>query len=227
MVVVLRRIFQLSLRGHRRRCSLDEDRARVRRQRRHQSLRGPILRRPSVRTRRLPRWNAGLDLLIFSWTYRFFSILFFLLASYAFVQGIYSTSPRKWIAFFFAATGNAVVLMTNGSPAVVSSVVFLGVLMSNSKRNANDLSTRSVLLLAVTAGATLLLAFAFNNNTLVLTLLIAGLLGVRILSNTGKYAGLLFLGCVWPATLLLAHRGSFLFVPTVPPVGFCILPSCG
>ncbi|WP_339031840.1 hypothetical protein WI604_10090 [Bradyrhizobium symbiodeficiens] len=159
--------------------------------------------------------TLGLDLLRFSWTYRFFSILFFLLASYAFVQGIYSTSPRKWIAFFFAATGNAVVLMTNGSLAVVSSVVFLGVLMSNSKRNANDLSTRSVLLLAVTAGATLLLAFAFNNNTLVLALLIAGLLGVRILSNTGKYAGLLFLGCVWPATLLLAHRGSFLFVPTV------------
>ncbi|PSO15984.1 hypothetical protein [Bradyrhizobium sp. MOS003] len=159
--------------------------------------------------------TLGLDLLRFSWTYRFFSILFFMLASYAFVQGIYSTSPRKWIAFFFAATGNAVVLMTNGSLAVVSSVVFLGVLMSNSKRSGNDLSSRFVLLLAIFAGATLLLAFASNNNTLVLALLMAGLLAVRILSNTGKYAGLLFLGCVWPATLLLAHRGSFLFVPTV------------
>ncbi len=42
----------------------------------------------------------------------------------------------------------------------------------------------------------------------------AGLLAVRILSNTEKYAGLLLAG-VWPATLLLAHRGSFLFVPTV------------
>ncbi|PPQ17459.1 hypothetical protein CV770_20725 [Bradyrhizobium sp. AC87j1] len=159
--------------------------------------------------------TLGLDLLRFSWTYRFFSILFFLLASYAFVQGVYSTSPRKWIAFFFAAIGNAVVLMTNGSLAVASSVVFLGVLMSNSKRTATELSTRSVLLLAVIAGATLLLAFAFNNNTLVLALLMAGLLVVRILSNTGKYAGLVFLGWIWPATLLLAHRGSFLFVPTV------------
>ncbi|MDA9413435.1 MULTISPECIES: hypothetical protein [Bradyrhizobium] len=159
--------------------------------------------------------TLGLDLLRFSWTYRFFSILFFLLASYAFVQGIYSTSPRKWIAFFFAATGNAVVLMTNGSLAVASSVVFLGVLMSNSKRTATELSTRSVLPLAVIAGATLLLAFAFNNNTLVLALLMAGLLVVRILSNTEKYAGLVLLGWIWPATLLLAHRGSFLFVPTV------------
>lgn len=159
--------------------------------------------------------TLGLDLLRFSWTYRFFSVLFFLLASYAFVQGIYSTSPRKWIAFFFAATGNAIVLMTNGSLAVASSVVFLGVLMSNAERNANGLSTRSALLLTVIAGATLLLAFAFNNNTLVLALVMAGLFVVRLLSNTGRYAGLLFLGCIWPATLLLAHRGSFLFVPTV------------
>ncbi|MFB6420226.1 MULTISPECIES: hypothetical protein [Bradyrhizobium] len=159
--------------------------------------------------------TLGLDLLRFNWTYRFFSILFFLLASYAFVQGIYSTSPRKWISFFFAATGNAIVLMTNGSLAVASSVVFLGVLMNNAERHANDLSTRSILLLTAIAGATLLLAFAFNNNTLVLALLMAGLLVVRILGNTRRYAGLLFLGCIWPATLLLAHRGSFLFVPTV------------
>lgn len=159
--------------------------------------------------------TLGLDLLRFSWTYRFFSILFFLLASYAFVQGIYSTSLRKWIAFFFAATGNAVVLMTNGSLAVASSIVFLGVLMSNAERSANGLSARSALLLTGSASATLLLAFAFNNNTLVLALLMVGLFAVRILSSTRKHAGLLFLGCVWPATLLLAHRGSFLFVPTV------------
>lgn len=159
--------------------------------------------------------TLGLDLLRFNWTYRFFSILSFLLASYAFVQGIYSTSPRRWIAFFFAATGNAVVLMTNGSLAVASSIVFLGVLMSNAERNANGLSARSALLLTGSAGATLLLAFTFNNNALVLALLMVGLFAVRILSRIGKYAGLLFLGCVWPATLLLAHRGSFLFVPTV------------
>lgn len=159
--------------------------------------------------------TLGLDLLRFSWTYRFFSILFFLLASYAFVQGIYSTSPRRWIAFFFAATGNTVALMTNGSLAVASSVVFLGVLIGNADRKTSGLSTRSALLLTVGAGAMLLLAFAVNNNTLMLALLVAGLFLLRFLSNTGRYAELLFLGCIWPATLLLAHRGSYLFVPTV------------
>lgn len=159
--------------------------------------------------------TLGLDLLKFNWTYRFFSILFFLLAFYAFVQGIYADSLRKWIAFFFAATGNAVVLMTNGSLAVASSVVFLGVLMSNADRKANGLSMGSALLLAGTAGATLLLAFKLNNNTLMFALLMAELFLLRILSNTGRYAALVFLGCIWPTTLLLAHRGSYLFVPTV------------
>lgn len=159
--------------------------------------------------------TAGLDLLRFSWTYRFFSILFFLLASYAFVQGVYSTSSRRWIAFFFAATGNTVALMTNGSLAVASSVVFLGVLMGNSDRQGNGVSMRSALLLIGSAGATLLAAFALNNNTLMLALLVAGLFLLRILSNTARYAWPLFLGSIWPATLLLAHRGSYLFIPTV------------
>ncbi|MBR1171973.1 hypothetical protein [Bradyrhizobium liaoningense] len=159
--------------------------------------------------------TLGLDLLRFSWTYRFFSILFFLLASYAFVQGVYPTSPRKWIAFFFAAASNAVVLMTNGSLAVVSSVVFLGVLISNAPRDPNGISARSALLLTVGAGVTLLLAFIFNNNTLVLALLVAALVLLRILRSTGRYGGVLFLGCIWPATLVLAHRGSYLFVPIV------------
>ncbi|WP_298241930.1 hypothetical protein [uncultured Bradyrhizobium sp.] len=159
--------------------------------------------------------TLGLDLLRFSWTYRFFSILFFLLASYAFVQGVYPVSSRRWIAFFFAATGNTVALMTNGSLAVASSVVFLGVLMGNSDRNVSAVSTRSALLLTGGAGATLLIAFALNNNTLMLALLVAGLFLLRILSNSARHAGPLFLGCIWPATLLLAHRGSYLFVPTV------------
>ncbi|AND91125.1 hypothetical protein [Bradyrhizobium diazoefficiens] len=159
--------------------------------------------------------TLGLDLLKFTWTYRFFSILFFLLASYAFVQGIYSASPRKWIAFFFAATGNTFALITNGSLAVASSVVFLGVLMSNADRKASGLSTRPALLLTVSAGATLLVAFAVNNNTFMLALLMAALLLSRILTKSGGNAGLLFLGCVWPAVLLLAHRGSYLFIPTV------------
>lgn len=159
--------------------------------------------------------TLGLDLLRFSWTYRFFSILFFLLASYAFVQGFYSTSSRRWIAFFFAATGNTAVLMTNGSLAVASSVVFLGVLMGNTDRAANGASARSALVLAGGAGAMLLVAFAVNDNTLMLALLVAGLFLLRLFSNSARYAWPLFLGCIWPATLLLAHRGSYLFVPTV------------
>ncbi|MDA9543052.1 hypothetical protein ACM43_00425 [Bradyrhizobium sp. CCBAU 45321] len=157
--------------------------------------------------------TLGLELLRFTWTYRFFSILFFLLASYAFVQGVYPTSARKWIAFFFAATSNAVALMTNGSLAVVSSVVFLGVLISNAPREANAISARSVLLLTIAAGATLLLAFVLNNNTLVLALLIAGLFLLRIFGGAGRYGAVFLLGCIWPATLVLAHRGSYLFVP--------------
>lgn len=159
--------------------------------------------------------TLSLDLLRFSWTYRFFSVLVFLLASYAFVQGIYSTSSRRWIAFFFAATGNTVALMTNGSLAVASSAVFLGVLMGNSDRKANGPSARFALLLILGAVATLLLAFVVNNNTLMLALLLALLLVLRIMSSTTKYTAPLFLGCIWPATLLLAHRGSYLFVPTV------------
>ncbi|MDF0518105.1 hypothetical protein P0R31_12775 [Bradyrhizobium yuanmingense] len=159
--------------------------------------------------------TLGLELLRFTWTYRFFSILFFLLASYAFVQGVYPTSPRKWIAFFFAATTNAVALMTNGSLAVVGSVVFLGVLISNAPREANAVSARSVLLLTIAAGATLLFAFVLNNNTLVLALLIAGLFLLRILGGAGRYGAVFLLGCIWPATMVLAHRGSYLFVPIV------------
>ncbi|MBR0930709.1 hypothetical protein JQ561_29220 [Bradyrhizobium diazoefficiens] len=159
--------------------------------------------------------TLGLDLLRFSWTYRFFSILFMLLASYAFVQGVYSTSSRRWIAFFFAATSNTVPLMTNGSLAVASSVVFLGVLMGNVDRQAKDPPARFALLLAVGAVATLLLAFAINNNTLMLGLLAALLLLLRFTRDRAKYAGPLFLGCIWPAMLLIAHRGSYVFVPTV------------
>lgn len=157
----------------------------------------------------------GLDLLRFSWTYRFFSILFVLLTSYAFVQGVYSTLSRRWIAFFFAATGNTVALMTNGSLAVASSIVFLGVLIGNTETKANVIAARSPLLLTGSAAAMLLVAFTINNNVLMLALLLAGLVLLRILSNRPSGAWPLFLGCIWPVVLLLAHRGSYLFVSTI------------
>ncbi|MCK1387489.1 hypothetical protein [Bradyrhizobium sp. 21] len=159
--------------------------------------------------------TLGLDLLQFGWTYRYFSVLFFLLASYAFSQGIYADDPRrKWTTFLFAATGVAI-LMTNGSLAVAGSVVFLGVLMRNTDADTIDLRTGFVPLLVVASSATLLLVFFLNNNALVLTLLMAGFFLLRVLNKAGRSSAILFLGCAWPTTLLLAHRGSNLFVPTI------------
>ncbi|WP_245470690.1 hypothetical protein [Bradyrhizobium guangzhouense] len=159
--------------------------------------------------------TLGLDLLQFGWTYRYASIVYFLLATYSFSQGIYPDDiRRKWIAFLLAA-GSVSPLMTNGSLAVASSVVFLGVLMKNTAADALNLRPRLVLLLIAVSGATLLAGFFLNNNTLVLALLVGSLLFLRALNSDGTNSTILFLGSVWPATLLLAHRGSNLFVPTI------------
>ncbi|MGY8633307.1 hypothetical protein RAD15_12590 [Bradyrhizobium sp. 14AA] len=160
--------------------------------------------------------TLGLDLLQFGWTYRYVSILFYLLAFYAFAEGVYSESPRKWIAFFFAAAGNGVGLLTNGSLAIAGSVVFLGVLLGKSGREVKeDLGANSVALLILSAAASLLIAFVLNNNAQLLALLASGLFLLRFLGKVNRQEAVLFLGCVWPASLLLAHRGSYLFVPVV------------
>ncbi len=158
----------------------------------------------------------GLDLLHFGWTYRYVSILFFLVAIYTFAEGVYSEQPRKWIAFFFAATGNAIGLLTNGSLALAGSVAFLGVLLGKTRQGAKeDLRAGSVALLILTAATSLLIAFVLNNNALLLALVAGALLLLRILGNANRHEGVLLVGCVWPATLLLAHRGSYLFIPAV------------
>ncbi|WP_245305421.1 hypothetical protein [Bradyrhizobium sp. LTSP857] len=158
----------------------------------------------------------GLDLLQFGWIYRYVSILFFLVAFYAFAQGLYAEPMRKWITFFFAAAGNSVGLLTNGSLALAGSVVFLGVLLGNAGRNVKeDIPTGAIVLLILSAATSLLIAFMLNNNALVLVLLAAGLLLLRILGKANRRESILFVGCVWPATLLLAHRGSYLFIPAV------------
>lgn len=159
--------------------------------------------------------TVGLDLLPFGWTYRYASIVFFLLAIYSFSQGIYPDDiRRKWIAFLLAATSVSP-LMTNGSLAVASSVVFLGALMRNTEGHALNLRPGHAQLLIAASGATLLTVFFLNNNTLVLALLVGGLFFLRILNGNGRISAILFLGSAWPATLLLAHRGSNLFVPTI------------
>lgn len=160
--------------------------------------------------------TLGLDLLNFGWTYRYVSILFFLLAFYGFAEGVYSEQPRKWVAFFFAAIGNGVGLLTNGSLALAGSVVFFGVLLGKAGRGVReDLRASSVAFLILSAATSLLIAFMLNNNTLLLALLATGLLLLRVPRKAGRSEGVLFVGCVWPATLLLAHRGSYLFIPAV------------
>jgi hypothetical protein len=160
--------------------------------------------------------TCGLDLLHFGWTYRYVSILFFLLAFYAFAEGVYSEPSRKWIAFFFAGAGNGIGLLTNGSLAVAGSVVFLGVLLGKSRQDEKeDLRAGSVALLILSAVTSLFLAFMLNNNALLLALLAVGLLLLRLQGKAHLRGSLLFIGCVWPATLLLAHRGSYLHIPAV------------
>lgn len=160
--------------------------------------------------------TLGLDLLHFGWTYRYFSLLFFLLAFYAFAEGLYAEPRRKWIAFFFAAAGNGVALLTNGSLALAGSVVFLGVLLGNAGQDVKeDIRASPVALLVLSVATSLLVAFMLNNNALVLALLAGGLFVLRVWGKANRSASILFVGCGWPATLLLAHRGSYLFVPAV------------
>ncbi|MDH2344345.1 hypothetical protein [Bradyrhizobium sp. SSUT77] len=160
--------------------------------------------------------TLGLDLLHFGWTYRYFSLLFFLLAFYAFAEGLYAEPWRKWIAFFFAAAGNGVGLLTNGSLALAGSVAFLGVLLGNAGQDVKeDIRANSVALLILSVATSLLVAFVLNSNALVLALLAGGLFVLRVRGKANRRASIVFVGCIWPATLLLAHRGSYLFIPAV------------
>lgn len=168
--------------------------------------------------------TVGLDLLQFSWPYRYFSILFFLLAYYAFAAGIYTDPMRKWIVFSLAAAGNTMALLTNGSLALTGSVVFLGCLLGQTAPQTGDApQLRSIVLLLLAVAASLLVVFTLNNNTLVLALIITGLAILRIRRTAGKQQAILMIGSLWPTTLLLAHRGSYLFIPTVIGVWLCYL----
>lgn len=155
----------------------------------------------------------GLDLLQFSWTYRFCSILFVLLTLYAFADGVYPDAPqRKWITFILAGAGNSIGLLTNGSLALAASIAFLGVLLGN-LRERDAPKAVPVLLLIASVAATLIVSFLLNNNTLLLVLIMGGLLVLRLKRSTNYDVAILFIGCIWPAALILAHRGSYLFVP--------------
>ena len=162
----------------------------------------------------------GLDLLQFNWVYRYFSILGFLAAYYAVADSIFDEPRRKWLAFFLAAAGNVLGLLTNGSVAVVGSLVYLSVLLRSRDTARPDRApgtSLSILLLAAGGLIAIVLAFLVNNNTLMLALLLVISVFFNILNRSGKFghdiATRAFAGIAWPAALMFGHRSSYLFIP--------------
>jgi hypothetical protein len=162
----------------------------------------------------------GLDLLQFNWVYRYFSILGFLVAYYAVADSIFADPFRKWLAFFFAAAGNVLSLLTNGSVAVIGSFIYLSVLLTSgdAARPHKAPGMSLSMLLPITGGLfAVVLAFVINNNTLMLALLLVLSVLFNILNRSGKFghdiATQLFAGVAWSAALMFVHRSSYLFIP--------------
>ena len=162
----------------------------------------------------------NLDLLRFNWVYRYLSILGFLAAYYGIADSIFADPRRKWLAFFFAAAGNGLGLLTNGSMGVIGSFVYLSVLLAyrDAARPRKVLGISLSTLLPLAGGLfAVMLAFLINNNTLVLALLLAISVLFNILNRFGKFgediATQAFASIVWPAALMFIHRSSYLFIP--------------
>jgi hypothetical protein len=162
----------------------------------------------------------GLDLLQFNWVYRYLSILGFLAAYYAFADSIFADPRRKWLAFFFAAAGNVLGLLTNGSVAVIGSLIYLSVLLTSrdAARPHEARSTSLSILLPIAGGIfAVVLAFVINNNTLMLALLLVISVLFNILHRSGNsghnIATQAFAGIAWPVALMFVHRSSYLFIP--------------
>jgi hypothetical protein len=161
-----------------------------------------------------------LDLLQFNWVYRYFSILGFLAAYYAVADSIFADPRRKWLAFFFAAAGNVLGLLTNGSMGVVGSLIYLSVLLRSrdaaGPRNVPGISL-SILLPAAGGLFVVALAFVINNYTLMLALVLVIAVLFNILNRSGKFGHTIatqaFAGIVWSAALMFVHRSSYLFIP--------------
>jgi hypothetical protein len=163
--------------------------------------------------------KLGLSLLQFNWTYRYFSILFLMIFFYAVADGIFADRGRKWFAFFLAGTSNVLGLLTNGSLAVASSLVFLTTrLMGDVKAERPRVLAPPTLLAAGGALLSIVLAFLLNNNALMLAVLAATALAFNVLNRMGNAAKNLasytFVSVTWSMALMLAHRGASLFVPT-------------
>lgn len=127
--------------------------------------------------------TLGLDLLRFNWTYRYFSIFGLMVFFYAVTDGVFPDRQRKWFAFFFAAASNTLGLLTNGSLAVASSLVFLSALLkAKAEPDRSTPPATSALLVAVGAFASILLAFFLNNNALMLALIATTTLAFNLLN---------------------------------------------
>lgn len=164
--------------------------------------------------------TLGLDLLQFDWVYRYFSVLYLTVVFYAVADSVFLDPYRKWFAFIFAAAGNTLGQLTNGSLAVASSLVFLTLLPGiNARKPLQGLFSKPTLLSAGSMIFSIMLAFFLNNYALMLGLLVAMVLILNICSRSGDTARNLAQqtssSLVWPVALALAHRGSYLFVPIV------------
>ena len=87
---------------------------------------------------------------------------------YAVAGSVFLDPHRKWFAFVFATAGNTLGLLTNGSLAVASSLVFLTVLPGINARTglARYMFSTPTLLIVGSIIFSILLAFFLNNNTL-------------------------------------------------------------
>jgi hypothetical protein len=162
--------------------------------------------------------TLGLDLLQFNWLYRYFSILYLLIVFYTVADSVFLDAQRKWLAFFLSAVSNVLGLVTNGSLAVAGSFVFLAVLLKYNPARTETYS-RSILPLSGAAFVGMLFAYFINNNTVLLLSLSAISLLFNVSSRVGDPArnmtASVFVGLTWSLALVIVHRGSYLFIPTI------------
>jgi len=165
--------------------------------------------------------TLGLDLLQFHWVYRYLSILCLGMFFYAAANSLFANFDRKWFAVFFAVSTNTLGLLTNGSLAVASSLVFLTALLriTAAPVPSSSLLSPATLVPAAVALSTAAVAFLLNNNTLLLAVLVTSLLVVngvsRLRGCAGQTLGTLLVAATWSMSLLYIHRSGYLFIGIV------------
>ncbi|GLR85477.1 hypothetical protein [Bradyrhizobium iriomotense] len=160
----------------------------------------------------------GLDLVQFHWTYRYLSSLCLGIFFYAVASSLFVDSNRKWFAVFFAISTNTLGILTNGSLALASSLVFLTTLMRTARpAEIRRIFPSSTIAPAMAAFAGAVVAFLLNNNALLLATLPVLFLCLNALCRLGRDMGqriapILLVSAAWPMALIFVHRSSYLFV---------------